>query len=121
MGFEAWAMASQRAASPGTAAADGSTRSTSTLPPLDLLPDEPGRDDAAVVEHEEIAGREQVGQVVEAQVPRRASGAGEDEQARRAPRLHRRLGDEFLGEREVELGDLHPPSDQYIRVSSAPG
>jgi len=64
-------------------------------------------EDARVVEDEEVAGLEVAGEVGEEVVGESAGGAVEDQHAAGAADGGWVLGDEVLGEIEVEVGDAH--------------
>ncbi len=68
---------------------------------------ESGGDDAAVVEDEEVAFAEIVGEIGEGVVFEGTSGAIEVHHAAGAADRGWGLGDEVFGEREVEVGDEH--------------
>ena len=65
-----------------------------------------GRDDPRVVEHQQIALREQLVQLREAPIVQRTGVPIHDEQAAGAPLGQRMLGDQFGGQIESEIGDL---------------
>lgn len=69
--------------------------------------EEAGGEDAAVVEDEEIARAEVVGEVAEMVVGDGAGFAVEDEHAAGAADGGRGLCDEIFGEMEVEVSDAH--------------
>jgi hypothetical protein len=68
-----------------------------------LFAEQPGLDDTGVVEHQQVAGLQQRGQVAEGAVHRR--GATAVEQARGAALGRRVLGDQLGRQGEVEIGD----------------
>ncbi len=72
--------------------------------------EEPGRVDAAVVDHEEVAGPQPRRQVGNVPVGDPAGGPLEDQQTR-GPALGRRRLRNLLGRQgKVEVGDEHAPS-----------
>ncbi len=68
---------------------------------------ETSRNNAAVVEDQQIARMKQVRQIAEEVVAVFGGGAVEDEHAAGATDRRRRLGDEFFGEIEMEVGYTH--------------
>src|SRR3989442_914113 len=70
-------------------------------------PEEPRFDDARVVQHYGVALLDQAGQLGEEAVVQRAARI-DMQQAARAAFRGRALGNEFAGQRIVELGDQHP-------------
>jgi hypothetical protein len=68
---------------------------------------EASRDDSAVVEDQEVAGAEDLGEVAEVIVLILAGLAVEDEHAAGASDGWRGLGDEFFREVEMEVGYVH--------------
>jgi len=69
------------------------------------------RDDAAVVEDEEVAGVEEMRKITEKIVAILTRTAVKNKHAARAPDGRRRLRDEFFGEIEMEVGYAHGHSD----------
>jgi hypothetical protein len=63
--------------------------------------------DAGVVQNEEIAGLEEVGEVGEEVVAQGPGCSVEDQHAARSALGRRVLGDEFCGQVEAEVGDKH--------------
>jgi hypothetical protein len=72
-----------------------------------LAEGEAGGDDAGVVEDEEVAGAEELGELGEGAVVDRAVGAAVVEEARGSALRGWRLGDKVGGEGEVEVVGLH--------------
>jgi hypothetical protein len=68
---------------------------------------EAGRDDAAVVEDEEVAGTKDLGKIAEEIVAVFSRLPVEEEHAAGASNRRRRLGDQFFGEIEMEIGYTH--------------
>ena len=71
------------------------------------LTDEPRRKDARVVDHEQVAGPQQRRQVGELVMPHISARAVECEQPRGAPLYRGILGNQLVGQVEVEVGDVH--------------
>jgi hypothetical protein len=69
--------------------------------------------DAGVVQNEEIAGLEEVGEVGEEVVAQGPGCSVEDQHAARSALGRRVLGDEFCGQVEAEVGDKHWRSNSH--------
>jgi hypothetical protein len=74
--------------------------------------------DFGVVEHEEIAAREQFRQIAEVTVGKAAGLAIEHQQARVAPGQRRLLCNQFWREVEIEVGNVQ--SVHYRTIGGAP-
>lgn len=68
---------------------------------------EPRRKDAGVVEDDEIAGTQQIGEIAEQAIRVLATGSLKMQHAGAVAGGERFLGDEFFGEMKVEVGDQH--------------
>ena len=68
---------------------------------------EAGRDDLGIIKDEEVAGTEPCADVIESGFVPRGGGALEDQETGVVALRRRMLGDEFLGEVEVEVSDSH--------------
>jgi hypothetical protein len=68
---------------------------------------EPRLDHPGVVEHQQIARRQQLGEIGESAVGQRPAGAVEHQQPARPALGERRLGNELLGQVEVEVARTH--------------
>lgn len=67
----------------------------------------PGRKDAGVVEDDEIAGLQKVGEFAEQAIGMAAAGALQMQHARAIAGSEGLLGDEFVGKVKVEIGNPH--------------
>jgi len=67
----------------------------------------PGRKDAGVVENNEIAGAQQIGEIAEQAIRVLATGSLKMQQAGAVAGGERFLCDEFFGEMKAEVGDQH--------------
>jgi hypothetical protein len=86
---------------------------------------QPGGTDAGVVDDEEIAGTEQLGQVGNPPMRRRPAGPFVDQQPGRVPWFDGGLGDGPLRQRVVEVGDVHrqrasPTARPPVRSNAGP-
>jgi hypothetical protein len=71
-----------------------------------FVEEQAGGQDTGVVDHHDVAGAQELREVTDVAVlGGRLRGQG-DQQARRVPGLHRRLGDSRVG--EVVVGHQHP-------------
>ena len=70
----------------------GSSSSTSAAPPVRAVQAQPGRDHPGVVDHDEVAGREQLGEVADVAVLGAARRPAVDQQAGRVAGLDRASG-----------------------------
>ncbi len=81
----------------------------STPPPLgNTAADQPRRKHPRVVDDDEIAGAEELGNRGDLRMDDRSGGTIETQQARRAALRRRLLRDQFRGKVEIELADVHP-------------
>ena len=81
---------------------------TFNRPSAGLTPaDESSRDDARVIDHEQVPTAEPGWQVADCGMRDGVCAAVEHEQPRRAALSGRRLRDEIAGKVEVEAGDVH--------------
>ena len=111
----AWPRQTHSSASAGASSAAavgwdaaGWTTSSSTAPAGGGLPaQQPRRDDARVVDDEQIPRAQQLRQLAEAVVAHAARGAAERHQPRRIALGERGLGDLRGGKLEVEVGQFH--------------
>ena len=71
------------------------------------MTDEPGWKHARVVDDEEVAGLQDVNDVLEHCVLDRAGGAIQHEQSRPPAFGRRLLSDELIRKSEIEVGDVH--------------
>ena len=62
---------------------------------------------AGVVEHDEIVGAQPIGEIAELAIPKHARGGIHLQKTRRGAVCQRFLGNEFLGQLVVEVGDKH--------------
>src|SRR5207302_122746 len=69
--------------------------------------EKPRLDDARVVEHENVARRDEIGNLAEVEVANRSGDTIEMQQAARRTLRRRRLRDEMLRQVVVEIGQLH--------------
>jgi hypothetical protein len=86
----------------------------------DAAPQQPRREHAGVVDDQEIAGAQEIGQRGNARVGQRAAGAVGHQQTRAGAVRRRFLRDEIGWEIEVEVADIHaavegPRSEVYSR------
>ena len=96
----------------------GSSSSTSAAPPLARVQAQASRDHPRVVDHEQVARPQQVGQIAHVAVLRVAPSAAVDEQAGRVARLDRGLGDARVGQVVVEVAEPHGRSGYGGRCAS---
>jgi hypothetical protein len=85
------------------------------LPPVD-----PGRKDPGVVEDQQVARREEPGQVPEYQVPQPPARAVAGQQPARGTLGCRRLGDQLGGQLVVKVGAAHGPRTLSQRPGRQP-
>jgi hypothetical protein len=74
----------------------------------DSVAEEAGGEHARVVDDDEVARPQQIGQRPDGGMQQRSVGAAETEQARRRAFGRWFLCDEISGEIEIELADVHP-------------
>lgn len=73
-----------------------------------LLAAQPCRNDASVVEHQQIAGLEQLDEITNAAIVEgRPTARVQNQQPRSRPLRQRPLRDQFLGQFEIEIGGVH--------------
>jgi hypothetical protein len=62
---------------------------------------------ASVVEHKQVAGLEQIGQIAKLAIKVTACGAKQVQHSRAVPGGERLLGNEFVGKMEMKIGNQH--------------
>ena len=103
-----------RASASQTPSPAGSRSSTSAAPPPGRSQPQPRRDHARVVDDDELAAGQLVGQLAEAPMAHLAARALEHEQARRVARFGRLLRDQLGRKVVVERRRVHPTQEAIV-------
>ena len=71
------------------------------------MPEQPRGKYLRIVKHQHVAGLKNVGDARERRVFHPFVISPHDEETRRAPNWRRLLGNQLIGQSEVEIGDVH--------------